>query len=56
MDDAATAAVGAPVDDRRLEQELAEQLLERARAEGVQLTGPNGLLAEDFLARMLNVP
>jgi putative transposase len=46
MDDTALAAVDQPsvTEDRPLEHELAEQLVERARTEGLQLTGPDGLL------------
>jgi putative transposase len=45
MDDTTTQPAGLPaVTDGASEEELAEALVARARAEGVELTGPNGLL------------
>ena len=39
------SAAGGPDDPGRVDHELARQLVERARAEGVDLVGPGGLLA-----------
>jgi putative transposase len=44
MDDSTAATVDPAVMPRDVERDLAEQLVERARAEGVELTGPDGLL------------
>lgn len=44
MDDTTTATVDPPMVGREVERELAEQLVERARAAGLELTGPGGLL------------
>jgi hypothetical protein len=44
MDDATAATVGPAVMPREVERELAEQLVDRARAEGLDLTGPDGVL------------
>lgn len=44
MDDSSAVAADPRPVPRELDRELAEQLVERARAEGVELTGPGGLL------------
>jgi putative transposase len=44
MDNTTTSTVDPPVVTPESDRELAEQLMERARAEGLELTGPNGLL------------
>jgi putative transposase len=44
MDNTTSSAVERPVMAGEADQELVEQLVERARAEGLELTGPNGLL------------
>jgi transposase-like protein len=44
MDNTTSSTVDRPVMAGETDQELAEQLVERARAEGLELTGPNGLL------------
>jgi putative transposase len=46
MDNTTTSTVDPPVvGGESSHQELAERLVERARADGLELTGPNGLLA-----------
>lgn len=44
MDNTTTSTVDPPVVTPESDEELAEQLVERARAGGLELTGPNGLL------------
>lgn len=44
MDNTTTSTVDPPAVTEESDRELAEQLVERARAEGLELTGPNGLL------------
>jgi putative transposase len=44
MDDTTASTVDPPVVPREFDEELAEQLVERARSEGLELTGPDGLL------------
>jgi len=44
MDNKMSSTVDPPAVGRDFDEELAEQLVERARAEGVELTGPDGLL------------
>lgn len=44
MDNTTTSTVDPPAVTPESDKELAEQLVERARSEGLELTGPNGLL------------
>jgi putative transposase len=44
MDNTTTSTVDPPAVTEESDRELAEQLVERARSEGLELTGPNGLL------------
>jgi putative transposase len=44
MDNTTTSTVDPPAVTEESDRELAEQLVERARNEGLELTGPNGLL------------
>ena len=44
MDSTTTSTVDPPAVTEESDRELAEQLVERARSEGLELTGPNGLL------------
>ena len=44
MDNTPVSTVDPPPVPREFDEDLAEQLVERARTEGLELTGPNGLL------------
>ncbi len=44
MSDLTTPSPGLESSERTVDEELAEELVERARSEGVELVGPGGLL------------
>jgi hypothetical protein len=55
MDTTTVSRVDPPAVAKELDQQLAEQLVDRARSEGLQLTGPAGLLTR-LTRRVLETP